>query len=129
MPGGSISPRPHIRSDLLPHTLNSRVYYGSRPWQRGVWRHEARRGRYGWWWDTGGIAYFYNAPSEGPPDRVSEVTEPDEEIPDPGSAPAVEPPRVYFYRPGDLNGVVYNTLQRCREAQEKAGNNGICVVK
>jgi hypothetical protein len=129
VPGESISPGSHIRSDLQPHTLNSRVYYGSRPWPRGVWRHETRRGRYGWWWDTGGIAYFYNTPSEGPPDHVSEVTEPDEEAPDLGSAPAVEPSGVYFYRPGDLEGVAYDTLQDCREAQEKAGNKGICIVK
>ena len=31
-------------------------------WRGGVWRHEKYMGRYGWWWITGGMLYFYAEP-------------------------------------------------------------------
>ena len=121
-------PRPPVRTFLPQHTYKNRTYYGSRSWRQGKWHHERRGGRYGWWWNTGGIAYFYSAPSEGPPDYVSDVSEPDETGQAAEPAPPAEPQRAYLYQPGDINGVPYDTLEACWEAQKKAGK-GICVLK
>jgi hypothetical protein len=49
------------------------VYHGRLGWEGGRWRHEAHNGRYGWWWDVGGVWYFYPQPMEGPPAYVSDV--------------------------------------------------------
>jgi hypothetical protein len=49
------------------------AYHGRLAWEGGQWRHEAHGGRYGWWWDVGGVWYFYPQPLEGPPAYVSEV--------------------------------------------------------
>jgi len=127
-PNANARPRLYQRSDIRPHSLNNQTYYGARPWRQGTWRHESRHGRYGWWWDTGGVAYFYTARAEQPPDNVSDISEPDEtDPPETGAAP--EPQRAYLYRPGDLDGVVYDTLEACRKAQEDAGGAGVCVIK
>ena len=42
-------------------------------WEGGRWRHERHNGRDGWWWDVGGVWYFYPQPMEGPPTYVSDV--------------------------------------------------------
>ncbi|MGC1559831.1 MAG: hypothetical protein WA820_08295, partial [Bradyrhizobium sp.] len=49
------------------------AYHGRLAWEGGQWRHEAHSGRYGWWWDVGGVWYFYPQPMEGPPAYVSDV--------------------------------------------------------
>ena len=48
-------------------------YHGHLAWEGGRWRHEMHNGRYGWWWDVGGVWYFYPQPMEGPPAYVSDV--------------------------------------------------------
>jgi hypothetical protein len=53
-------------------------------WYGGRWRHEQRFGRYGYWWEVGGVWYYYDRPYDGPPDYVSEVEYPDDG-PGPGS--------------------------------------------
>jgi len=49
------------------------VYHGRQAWEGGRWRHEAHNGRYGWWWDVGGVWYFYPQPIDGPPTYVSDL--------------------------------------------------------
>jgi len=49
------------------------VYHGRLAWDGGRWRQEAHNGRYGWWWDVGGVWYFYPQPMDGPPAYVSDV--------------------------------------------------------
>jgi hypothetical protein len=49
------------------------AYHGRLAWEGGQWRHETHNGRLGWWWDVGGVWYFYPQPMEGPPAYVSEV--------------------------------------------------------
>ena len=49
------------------------AYHGRLAWEGGQWRHETHNGHYGWWWDVGGVWYFYPQPLEGPPAYVSEV--------------------------------------------------------
>ena len=37
--------------------------------------------------------------------------------------------QAFFYRPGDFNGVPYDTLEGCENARQRAGNVGICIWK
>jgi hypothetical protein len=53
--------------------FGGRVYHGRLAWEGGRWRHERHNGRFGWWWDVGGVWYFYPQPVEGPPAYVSDV--------------------------------------------------------
>jgi len=47
-------------------------------WYGGRWHHEQRFGRYGYWWEVGGVWYYYDQPFDGPPDYVSEAEYPDD---------------------------------------------------
>jgi hypothetical protein len=58
------------------------VYHGRLAWEGGAWRHEMHNGRLGWWWDVGGVWYFYPQPMEGPPAYVS-----DDEVVDDAAGP------------------------------------------
>ena len=49
------------------------AYRGRVAWQGGRWRHEMHNGRLGWWWDVGGVWYFYPQQMDGPPAYVSDV--------------------------------------------------------
>ena len=48
-------------------------YHGRLAWEGGRWRHEMHNGRFGYWWDVGGVWYFYPQPMDGPPTYVSDV--------------------------------------------------------
>jgi hypothetical protein len=125
--GKHLGPQLGRGHQLPPRQFGGRIYYGTHAWRHGVWRHQARNGLYGWWWDLGSWGYYYTEPTEGPPDYVSEIAEPFEE------AVAAEPPRppsqAFYYRPGDLKGVPYDTLKECDKARAEAGNIGMCVWK
>jgi hypothetical protein len=47
-------------------------YRGRVAWEGGRWRHEMHNGRDGWWWDVGGVWYFYPQAMQGPPTYISE---------------------------------------------------------
>ncbi len=47
-------------------------YQGRVAWEGGRWRHEVHDGRDGWWWDVGGVWYYYPQRIEGPPTYISE---------------------------------------------------------
>lgn len=117
-------------------------------WDQGRWRHKKRDGRDGWWWDVGGVLYYYPKRIDGPPTYISQVRTDDaqaapsepsgapkepEGVQVPGAADTEEaPPEVHqtiYYRPGDFAGVPYKTIQECSRAREEAGNVGICVMK
>ena len=55
-------------------------------WDQGVWRHERRFGRDGWWWDVEGAWYWYDKPTHGPPAVVSGIRFAADSRPD-GSTP------------------------------------------
>ncbi len=69
--------RPHdgrfARGNMPARNFGGHVYHGRMAWEGGRWRHEAYNGRYGWWWDVGGVRYFYPQPMDGPPAYVSDV--------------------------------------------------------
>ena len=48
------------------------AYRGHLAWEGGRWRHEVHNGRMGWWWDVGGVWYFYPERFDGPPGYISE---------------------------------------------------------
>ena len=43
--------------------------------------------------------------------------------------PPQQPKHAFYYRPGDLKGVPYNTIEECSKASQQAGNVGVCVMK
>ena len=122
---------PEERTPLRTQTFGGHVYHGQLAWRDGRWHHTTRNGRDGWWWDVGGFWYFYPQQSEGPPDYVSDVEVADDATASPTTpAPApAEPNYAVYYRPGDLTGTRYQTLEECLQAREQAGNVGECIFK
>ena len=47
------------------------AYRGHLAWEGGRWRHENHNGRFGWWWDVGGVWYYYPERMAGPPEYIS----------------------------------------------------------
>jgi hypothetical protein len=73
---------------------------------------------------VGGIWYFYPEQIEGPPDYVSNV-----EVAVVDAPPPPQPKRAFYYHPGDIKGVPYDTIVECRQARARAGDVGVCVIK
>ena len=63
----------YARGRLPERNFGGHAYHGRLGWEGGRWRHEAHNGRYGWWWDVGGVWYFYPQPMDGPPAYVSDL--------------------------------------------------------
>jgi hypothetical protein len=53
-------------------TFAGRAYRGHLAWEGGRWHHQVYNGRMGWWWDVGGVWYFYPERFDGPPAYISE---------------------------------------------------------
>ena len=115
------------RTRLPSHNFGGRVYHGQLAWRHGRWHHATRNGRFGWWWDVGGVWYYYPEPIEGPPDYVSDIDVVDEATAAP--PPPNEPHYAFYYRPGDLLGTRYQTIEECSQARQQAGDVGVCVMK
>src|SRR5580704_6407603 len=60
------------RGNLPARNFGGHPYRGRLAWEGGRWHHEVHNGRDGWWWDVGGVWYYYPQPMEGPPTYVSE---------------------------------------------------------
>ena len=72
----------HFAHGGLPaRNFGGHPYRGRAAWEGGRWHHEVRNGRDGWWWDVGGVWYYYPQPMEGPPAYVSEDFVDDDEWP------------------------------------------------
>jgi hypothetical protein len=94
------------RASLPARNFGGHAYRGRLAWEGGRWHHEVHNGRDGWWWDVGGIWYYYPQAMEGPPTYVSEdfaddVGDPDgppvgSYAPPPGGYP---PPPVAYVPP------------------------------
>jgi hypothetical protein len=122
------------RSAIRTHHFHGQAYRGQVAWDKGRWHHAKRNGRLGWWWDVGGLWYFYPEQSVEPPAYISDVkvdeAEPTEvSEPPPQQEQKPETPHyAFYYHPGDLKGIPYDTLEECTAVRIKAGN-GFCVVK
>lgn len=84
---------------IVARDYGGHAYRGRLAWEGGRWRHEVHNGRNGWWWDVGGVWYFYPQPMEGPPTYVSADYADDvvyAEAPPPGAYP---PPGPYYAAP------------------------------
>jgi len=115
---------------LRPQTFQGRIYRGQLAWRNGRWRQAERDGRFGWWWDVGGVWYFYPEQTEGPPDYVSDVVVADDAPAAPAPPlPPPQPKQAFYYHPGDLKGVPYATIEECTKARERAGDVGVCVYE
>jgi hypothetical protein len=78
-PGAGAGPGPgrghdarFARGALPSHNFGGHAYRGHLAWEGGRWRHEVHNGRDGYWWDVGGIWYYYPQPMDGPPTYVSD---------------------------------------------------------
>lgn len=60
------------RGAVMSRDFGGRPYRGRMGWEGGRWRHEMHDGRMGWWWDVGGVWYYYPQRIDGPPDYVSD---------------------------------------------------------
>src|SRR5262249_50337386 len=116
---------------VRPQTVRP-VYRGQLAGGSGGGHQAERKGRLGGGWDVGGYWSFYGEQTEGPPHYVSDV-----EIAvadDPTAAPPPPPPppqpkHAFYYHPGDIKGVPYDTIEECTKARERAGDVGVCVYK
>src|SRR3569832_2576938 len=89
-----------VRGNFPVRNFGGHPYRGRMAWEGGRWRHEMHNGRFGWWWDVGGVWYFYPQPMDGPPAYVSDVevmddvagVDDDEPVGYPAPAAAYAPP-------------------------------------
>jgi len=83
---------------LPSRTFAGHPYRGHLAWEGGRWHHQVYNGRMGWWWDVGGVWYFYPERFDGPPAYISEDYV-DDVAYDPGPAPVAgaygPPPGAY----------------------------------
>ncbi len=61
-----------VRGAMPSRNFGGHPYRGRVAWEGGRWHHEVHDGRDGWWWDVGGVWYYYPQPMEGPPTYISE---------------------------------------------------------
>jgi hypothetical protein len=92
-PGG---PRVVHGGPMPSHMFGGHAYRGHLAWEGGRWHHEMHNGRMGYWWDVGGVWYFYPQPMEGPPTYISEDFADDVPYGDvPAEAAYAPPPGAY----------------------------------
>jgi hypothetical protein len=95
-PGARGADARFARGPIARHDFGGHAYRGRLAWEAGRWRHEVHNGRDGYWWDVGGVWYFYAQPMEGPPTYVSDdfaddVVYADAPPPGPGAYPPGPP--------------------------------------
>jgi hypothetical protein len=109
VPHGQVQARPgqplrapearFARGAIVTRDYGGNAYRGRVAWEGGRWRHEVHNGRDGWWWDVGGVWYYYPAPVEGPPAFVSEYYADDVVYADVPPPAAYAPPPVAYAPP------------------------------
>ena len=70
--GGRGADTHFTRGAVVARNFGGHPYRGRLGWEGGRWRHEIHNGRNGWWWDVGGVWYYYPQPVDGPPAFVSD---------------------------------------------------------
>jgi len=87
------------RGNFPARSFGGHPYHGRLAWEGGRWRHEMHNGRLGWWWDVGGVWYFYPQQMDGPPAYVSDVEVMDDAYADVPDGPDGPPPVGAAYPP------------------------------
>jgi hypothetical protein len=91
------------RGAIARRDFGGHPYRGRLDWGGGRWRHEVHNGRDGWWWDVGGVWYFYPQQMDGPPTYVSDDFADDvtysDAGPPPGPGPGYPPPQAAYAPP------------------------------
>jgi hypothetical protein len=97
-------PAPHRTADahfahgaIVARHYGGHAYRGRVAWDGGRWHHEMHDGRMGWWWDVGGVWYYYPQRIEGPPTYISDDYADDVIYAD--EPPAYPPPAVAYEPP------------------------------
>jgi hypothetical protein len=92
--GGPGPGRTMARGPAPTRDWGGHAYRGNLAWEGGRWRHEVHNGRSGWWWDVGGVWYYYPQRMDGPPAYISEDYIDDVPVAyaPPGPPVAYEPP-------------------------------------
>jgi hypothetical protein len=92
--GGPPPGRNFARGPVPTRDWGGHAYRGNLAWNGGRWRHEVHNGRPGWWWDVGGVWYYYPQRMDGPPAYISEDYIDDVPVAyaPPGPPVAYEPP-------------------------------------
>ena len=72
MHGGPVHGGPIHGGPIPARNFAGHPYRGQLAWEGGRWRHEMHNGRMGYWWDVGGVWYFYPQPMDGPPAYISD---------------------------------------------------------
>ena len=85
----------YARGAIVARDFGGHGYRGRVGWEGGRWRHEIHNGRDGWWWDVGGVWYYYPERLDGPPTYVSEDYA-DDVVYAPAGAYAPPPPPVAY---------------------------------
>jgi hypothetical protein len=101
-PGPVVGGRPdaHFARGAAPaRNFGGQPYRGRLAWEGGRWHHEVHNGRNGWWWDVGGVWYYYPQPMDGPPSYISEDYADDIGPDGPPVAGAYAPPPGAYYPP------------------------------
>ena len=102
MPGRGPDAR-FARGAIRPHDFGGHAYRGRVAWEGGRWRHEVHNGRDGWWWDVGGVWYYYPQPIYPYPDPF---------VPPVVVAPAPAPGAQFWYFCRNPRGY-YPYVSRC----------------
>jgi hypothetical protein len=92
--GGPVHGGPIHGGPMPARNFAGHAYRGHLAWEGGRWRHEMHNGRTGWWWDVGGVWYWYPERLEGPPDYVSDDYA-DDVVYAPPAAAYAPPPGAY----------------------------------
>jgi hypothetical protein len=71
-PGRGAADARFAHGPIGPRDFGGHPYRGRLAWEGGRWRHEMHNGRMGWWWDVGGVWYFYPQQIDGPPTYISD---------------------------------------------------------
>ena len=83
-------------------------------WRSGAWRHERYKGRFGWWWNAGGMMYFYEEPvypyPQVLPETEYELPVEDQQQPEYTQEPSSDP--YYWYYCQDPKGY-YPYIAEC----------------
>jgi hypothetical protein len=100
-PGAGRGPQDaHFARGALPaRDFGGHPYRGRMAWEGGRWHHEIHNGRDGYWWDVGGVWYYYPQPMDGPPSYISEDFADDIVDAPVAGAYAPPPPGAYYPPP------------------------------